>query len=102
MAKLLVLYNPPADPAAFDAHYANVHVPLARKVPGLRSYTLSKGPVATVAGDYACYMVAEVVFDSMEDLQAGVGSPEGQAAIADLANFAQSGVTIMTFDTRDA
>jgi uncharacterized protein (TIGR02118 family) len=34
MAILMVLYNIPADPAAFDAHYINEHVPLAKKIPG--------------------------------------------------------------------
>ena len=35
MLKITALYTPPADPDAFDAHYAQVHVPLAGSLPGL-------------------------------------------------------------------
>ena len=37
--QLTVVYGRPEDPAAFDEHYANVHAPLAAKIPGLESYT---------------------------------------------------------------
>src|ERR1035438_5248185 len=36
MAQVLVLYNTPAEPAAFDRYYHEKHIPLARKIPGLR------------------------------------------------------------------
>jgi uncharacterized protein (TIGR02118 family) len=37
-----VLYDRPDDPEAFDRHYRDVHIPLARKIPGLRRYTVSR------------------------------------------------------------
>ena len=37
----------------------------------------------------------EVYFDDMEHLQRAMGSPEGKATAADLANFATGGVTMM-------
>jgi uncharacterized protein (TIGR02118 family) len=100
MAQLLVLYNPPADPAAFDRYYFETHVPIAKKIPGVRSYVVNSGPPNMVAGSISPHLIAEVGFDSMEDLQAAMASPEGQAAAADLANFAQAGVTLLVFDTR--
>jgi hypothetical protein len=36
-------FRPPADTQAFDSHYFAVHVPVARKLPGLRTYEVSKG-----------------------------------------------------------
>lgn len=33
MVKLILLYGPPTDAAAFEDHYANTHVPLAAKIP---------------------------------------------------------------------
>ena len=50
MAKLIVLYKTPADAAAFDKYYRDTHVGIAKKIPGLRAYELSKGPVAGSAG----------------------------------------------------
>ncbi|MBJ7352182.1 MAG: EthD family reductase, partial [Rhodococcus sp.] len=37
--RVAVCYGMPEDPAAFDRHYAEVHVPLARAVPGLVDFT---------------------------------------------------------------
>ena len=32
MAKLFAIYQQPADPAAFDRHYFEKHVPLAKNI----------------------------------------------------------------------
>jgi hypothetical protein len=34
MAKLIVFYRTPRDPAEFDRYYAQVHIPLAKKFRG--------------------------------------------------------------------
>ncbi len=99
MAQLLVLYNKPSDPAAFDRHYQQTHIPLAKKVPGLRSYVISNGPVQALAGT-APYLVAILSFDSMADLNAALASAEGQAAAADLSNFASAGATLLTCESK--
>lgn len=99
MANLLVLYNTPADPAAFDSYYQQTHIPLANKIPGLRSYTVNDGPVQAIAGS-APYLVATFTFDSMADINAALVSPEGQAAAADLPNFASAGATLLIFESK--
>ena len=33
---------------AFDKHYFDAHVPIAKKIPGLRKFEVSRGPVATL------------------------------------------------------
>ncbi len=33
---MIVIYKHPANPEAFDEHYFGVHIPLAKKLPGLR------------------------------------------------------------------
>ena len=100
MAKLLVIHNPPHDAAAFDAYYVPKHVPLAQKVPGLKRFEVSAGRIMTTEGPAPYHMVAILTFDSMADLQAGLASPEGQAAVADFANFASGGATILMFEDR--
>lgn len=102
MAKLVVLYKKPSNPAAFDAHYASTHAPLAKKIPGLRSYKISTGPVSTPAGESPYHLVAILGFDSADALKAGLASPEGQAAAGDLGNFAQAGAELLIFDSKDA
>ncbi len=101
MARVLVLYNQPADKAAFDAYYHQKHIPLAKTLPGLRGMTLSAGAPVAIAGT-APYLVAELTFDSLADVQAALSSPEGQATAADVANYAHSGATILIVDMQSA
>ena len=100
MAQLLVMYNQPADPQAFDAYYYDTHVPIFAKTPGVREVVFSRPPVKSITGNSDVYLVAEVTFDSMADLEAGLASEAAQAAVADLSNFAGAGVTILAFETR--
>ena len=97
-AKILVLYPQPADPAAFDKYYFGTHIPLARKVPHLRSMKFNAAAPMALAGA-APHLIAELEFASMADLQAGMASPEGQATAADVPNFA-SNPTILIYETR--
>jgi uncharacterized protein (TIGR02118 family) len=99
MHKLTVQYTDPADPAAFDAHYHEVHVPLAAKIPGLRRFTLSK---PRGMGAAAPYLVAELWFDDADALNAGLGSAEGAAAAADVQTFAVGSVVMFAGEVEEA
>jgi len=99
MAKLYAIYQQPQDTRVFDAHYFNTHVPLAKKIPGLRSYEVTRGDVMGMAGKHGVYLVATLGFDSMAAIAAAMASPEGQATAADLANFAGAGVDVLMGDT---
>ena len=91
---LIALYKQPADPAAFDTYYATKHAPLAKTLPGLKSFTVSQGH-----GDKdPYYKVAILTFASVDAMKAALASSQGAATVADLKNFAQAGVEIMTFD----
>ena len=94
-AKLVVLYGPPEDPATFDAHYTRTHAPLAEKVPGLRRFDHGHVLGSVDGSDPPYYYMAELYFDDAEALAGGLASSEGQAAGADVANFATGGATLM-------
>ncbi|MBC7939862.1 MAG: EthD family reductase [Chitinophagaceae bacterium] len=100
MAQLVALYKKPEDAAAFDGHYHGTHLPLAKTLPGLRSYVVSNGPVAVGAGESPYHLVATLGFDSMAALQEALASPEGRATADDLAHFAQAGVELLMFETK--
>jgi uncharacterized protein (TIGR02118 family) len=95
MVKLVVCYGAPQDPAAFDKHYAETHVPLVDKIPDLRRFEHGKVLGTPDGADAPYYYIAELSFDSVEELQAAMGSAEGQAAGADVETFASGGVTLM-------
>jgi len=96
------MYKTPKDAAAFDKHYVEKHIPLAKKIPGVRKYEISKGPVATPAGPSGYHLVATLQFDDLAAIQKAFGSAEGQAAVADVQTFATGGVDIFMFDTQSA
>ena len=101
MAKVIALYKKPADPAAFDSHYWSTHMPLAKTMPGLRRYEVSTGPIGNPTGEASTYMLGILTFDSMAAVQAALSSPQGAATAGDLANFAQAGVELLMFDTKE-
>jgi len=86
-ARFLAVYEQPADPEGFDRHYRQVHIPLVRRLRGLRRYTLSRDVAAVRGAPY--YLVAELDWDTMPELQAAFASPDGVATAADAARLQQ-------------
>ena len=101
MAKLIVLYKTPKSADDFDRYYFATHVPLAKTIPGLKKYDVSKGAVASPAGASGIHLVATLYFDSLDAIKAAFASAEGQATAGDLANFADGGADMYFFDTKD-
>lgn len=95
---LTVLYPQPSDPEHFRDYYQRVHLPLARKLPGLQGarYTLEVEAPGAASPFIAIF---EADFESAEALGAALGSPQGQAAQTDIPNFATGGVTVLTHPT---
>ena len=94
MVKAVVLYGPPEDVDAFERYYADTHTALATAIPGLRRFEAAQG-IATPDGSEVPYQrIAELTFEDMNALQAGLGSEQGQAAVNDMPNFATGGATV--------
>ncbi len=95
MIKLTVLYGHPTDPAAFESYYAETHMPLVAKVAGIEKAETTKivGAPDGSASDF--YRMAELYFADEAAMGAAMGSPEGQATTADIANFATGGATVL-------
>jgi uncharacterized protein (TIGR02118 family) len=75
---LIALWNKPGDVEAFEKHYHQTHMPLARKLPGLKSAETYK-----TQGDGPYYRLAVLHFDGPDALGAAMGSPEGAALMED-------------------
>ncbi|MBB6092386.1 uncharacterized protein (TIGR02118 family) [Povalibacter uvarum] len=103
MARMVVIYRTPKDVEAFDRHYFDVHIPLAKKLPGLRKYEISYGPVAVLAGSTDVYLIGTVHFDDLAAMKRAFESPEGQAAAADRQVYApnDTGVQMFLFEDRE-
>ena len=95
MIRLLVLYGHPKDAAAFDRYYDEIHIPLAKRMQGLKKWTIGKVAGTPDGSPAPYYYVADLYADSREQLDAILASPEGQAAVADVPNYASGGVTFL-------
>ena len=101
MVRLVALYSQPEDPAAFDAHYRDVHAPIVSRYPNLVSMRLTKAD--GVGGRPAAfYLMAEMSFATRAELDEALASDAGRESGRDLRNFAQAGVTLFVADDEDA
>ncbi|MCP3772757.1 EthD family reductase [Paenibacillus sp. MZ04-78.2] len=87
MVKLIAIYRKPENIEDFDKHYAEVHAPLAAKMPGLLRLEVSR-IYGTPMGESDLHLMAEMYFDDKQALVQALSSPEGKAAGKDLMGFA--------------
>lgn len=95
---VMVLYNQPKDPAAFEKYYAETHVPLFvshKQEIGVTRVELIKFTSTADGKPPTLYREADLRFDSKEALDRGTATPGFKAVAADLANFATGGVTVL-------
>lgn len=98
----MALHRAPADPVSYDDYYYRVHLPIARRIPGVRQIRLGRIRKMNDASQPPLHLVSEVYFDDMSSLEAALDSSEMAAALADLPNFAADGaITIMFCETED-
>jgi uncharacterized protein (TIGR02118 family) len=104
MARMLVIYKTPRDPVAFDKHYFDIHLPLAKQLPGLRKYEISSGPIVALAGAVDPYLVGTLHFDSLAAIKQAFASECGQACAADRLLYApeDEDMQMFLFDDRGA
>jgi uncharacterized protein (TIGR02118 family) len=100
MYRLTVLYGHPENPVEFDRYYREAHVPLAKKMQGLKGWTIGKCVSAEPDTEPPYYLIVGLYAESAEAMQAILDSPAGQATIADVPNFATGGVTFL-FDEEE-
>lgn len=91
-AKLIVIYPTPVDLDTFERRYADEHVPMAvEKLAGKTRFVASliKSGVGQEQAPY--HRMAEVYFPSMQDLEACLNSPGGQATAQHAIDISSGG-----------
>jgi uncharacterized protein (TIGR02118 family) len=83
MMRMLVLYPQPIDADAFDRHYHERHVPLAKSLPGVVQYTASRN-VRRLRGEASWYLIAEVDWQDQESMSRDFSSPLGNELAEDV------------------
>jgi uncharacterized protein (TIGR02118 family) len=95
MVRLLVLYGQPVDPAAFDKYYRETHIPLAKRMKGLKKWTVGKVTGSADGKPSPYYYIADLYLENRAAFDELLASPEGRAAVADVPNYATGGVTFL-------
>ena len=72
--------------------------PLARKMKGLRGWTLGICESAVAGETPPYYMIVSLFAESRAAMESILASPEGQATVADVPNFATGGATFLYDD----
>jgi uncharacterized protein (TIGR02118 family) len=104
MHRLLVLYPTPIDPDHFRRHYESVHVPLAKNVPGIREMRYGFDAVTDGEGleqGLSFFCVFEATWDDERSMVDALASPEGQAVVADVANYATGGFLRLHYELEE-
>lgn len=92
MIKLVITGHrkPGMDGDEFRKYWRETHGPITRKLPRLRKYVLNFAITPPDGTPPPCDGFAELWFDDAQALEQAFASPEGQAAVADAENFADS------------
>jgi uncharacterized protein (TIGR02118 family) len=102
MARMIVVWKTPKEVDAFNRHYFSVHVPLAKKLPGLKKYEVSVGPIAMLGSATDAYLVATLHFDSLAAVRSAFATPEGQTCAEDRRKLADdNGFQTFLFDCKE-
>ena len=100
-AQIIALYGEPDDAEAFQRYYRETHIPLAKQLPGLIRYELSRGAISDFGGGSPYFMVATLTFSAKKDIHAAMVSEIGEAVASDLKNFATGGVTVLIMESEE-
>lgn len=97
MYKIVALWSAPKPPdvETFETYYRDVHVPLARVVPGLRKMSLTRTGKGLEGSPPPFYRVAELFFDNPEAMAKSEHSPLWAAMREDAGKMIERfGVTL--------
>lgn len=102
MTKMTVIYKTPKDKEFFERHYFEVHIPLAKQLPGLIKYEINDGPIVSITGHSETYLIANLYFESMESMMESFKSEIGQQCAVDRRIFASDeDVQIYLYDSKN-
>lgn len=95
MMKVTALFGHPTNPDEFDKQWADRHTPLVAKLKDVARFEFTKFVAAPDRGKPAFYYMSEAYFTTLAQMEQALATAEGQALVAEIANFATGGVTVM-------
>jgi uncharacterized protein (TIGR02118 family) len=81
----------------FSSYWKNTHAPILKDIPGLRGYIQNHALPDPQGNEPPYDGFGELYFDSPEAMQEGLASPRGEATLADIPNFCDTGKLVRVF-----
>lgn len=100
--KITIIYDNPADPAAFEAGYAPGQLDLARALPGLTRIESSKVWPKEDGTPTPKYRMLDLYFPDYDTASAAVATPEAAALFPSIFGLGAGGVTILFSDVESS
>lgn len=102
MVIMTVIYQTPKDIESFERHYSEVHIPLAKQLPGLIKYEINDGAIVSTTG-HQSYRIANLYFGAKETIKKAFASEIGPKCAADRKVLAPDNedVQIYLYETKE-
>jgi uncharacterized protein (TIGR02118 family) len=71
----------------YSNYWKNTHAPILKEIPGLMGYVQNHALEDLEGNELPYDGFGELYFDSVEAMQAGLASSEGEATLPDIPNF---------------
>lgn len=95
-ARLMAFFAvPKPDQALFEQQFYETYVPLAKKLPGLKRLEITRQPESLLGQQNPYFLIATLLFDSMDSLKRALASPPGQEAGNNVLSFASNYMTLL-------
>ncbi len=100
MHKLIALFRRPENVEEFERRYTEEHLPLIRRMPHLRKLVVNRVTGAPM-GEPEYYLIAEMHFDTREQMMEGVSSEASRQAARTLRSLAPGLVSMVFAETQE-
>ncbi|THG30983.1 EthD family reductase [Naasia lichenicola] len=99
--KITFIFDNPADPAAFEASYAEGFVAAAKAIPGVVRFEASKVWPKEDGSATPAYRLVDLYFDDYDAASAAVATAEAGALFPKVFELATGGIRIVFADIED-
>lgn len=96
--KITVIYSNPLDPSVFEKGYCDGQVALARKLPGIERFEISKVWPKEDGTPTPAYRMMDLYFADYDTASAAVATPEAAVLFPSIFDLATGGVQILFSD----
>ncbi len=81
----------------FSRYWKTTHAPILQQIPGLKGYVQNHALADTEGNEPPYDGFGEHYFDSLDAMREALASPEGEATLADIPNFCDTGRLVRVY-----